>query len=83
MVWDMARPAGHELNRDAWDDVLRMLDMALPEVAQISGVPAPSLRSLRGGFHKASAVQACRIADACGCRPGTLFPSLRQSEVAA
>lgn len=73
----MARPAGHELNREAWDDVLRLSGLSLTEVAEIGEVPRPTLSSLYGGHSKASVPMCHRIARAAGCHPHTIFPSLR------
>lgn len=74
----MARPKGHELSREAYEDLLRILGLNNPAVAERSGVPQPTLRSLFGGHHKASTPQAHQIANAMGVAPGTLFPSLRR-----
>lgn len=76
-VLNMARPSGHELSREAWDDVLRLSGLDLTRVAEIADVPRPTLSSLLGGHHKASVPNAHRIARALGVSPGTLFPSLR------
>lgn len=79
MVSGMARPAGHKLSPEAWDDVLRLTGLTLTQVAERSGVPRPTisslLRSTKG--HGASVPTAHRIADALGVRPVTLFPTLR------
>jgi plasmid maintenance system antidote protein VapI len=79
----MARPAGHALNRAAWDDLLRLTGLSLTQVAERAEVPRPTLSSLLGGHHKASVPMAHRIAAAIGCHPGTLFPTLAAAEVAA
>lgn len=75
----MARPAGHALNRDAWDDILELAGVSLTQVADMAEIPRPTLSSLLGGHHKASVPMAHRIAKALGCRPGTLFPSMTAS----
>lgn len=72
----MPRPSGYELNRSAWDDVLRLSGLTLTRVAELAEVPRPTLSSLIGGHHKASVPMAHRIAKALGCRPETLFPDL-------
>lgn len=72
----MARPAGHKLNRSAWEDLLELKGLNLTTVAELSGIPRPTLSSLLGGHHKAAVPQAHRLAEAIGCRPATLFPSL-------
>lgn len=80
----MARPKGHTLSRDAWDDVLRLSGKSLPDVAEATpDIPAATLRGLVGGFHGASIPQAHKIARAAGCRNvGTLFPTLIGTPVA-
>lgn len=75
----MPRPAGHPLNRAAWDDVLRLTGRSLTQVADLADVPRPTLSSLLGGHHKASVPMAHRIAAAVGCHPETLFPTLAAS----
>jgi transcriptional regulator with XRE-family HTH domain len=75
----MARPKGHELSREAWDDVLRLTGRNLTQVAELSDVPRPTLSGLYTGKHRASVPMAHKIASAIGVRPETLFPSLRVS----
>lgn len=77
----MARPAGHELSRQAWDDILRLSGLSLTRVAELADVPRPTLSSLVGGHHKASVTMAHQIARALGCDPVTLFPSLGRPRV--
>lgn len=72
----MARPAGHQLNRAAWEDVLNLKGLSLTQVADLSGVPRPTLSALLGGFNKASVPAAHKIASALGVQPATLFPTL-------
>lgn len=74
----MARPKGHELSREAYDDFLRILGLSTPAVSERANVPAATLRSLYGGHHKASVPQAHQIANALGVAPASLFPTLRQ-----
>lgn len=76
----MARPKGHRLSPEAWDDILRLSGLSLTQVSERSGIPRPTVSSLLGGHHKASVPQAHRLADAVGCRAATLFPSLRPSD---
>lgn len=83
MMPNMARPQGHELSREAYDDLLRILGLNNPTVADLSGVPQPTLRSLYGGHHKASTPQAHQIANAMGVAPETLFPTLRRPRTKA
>lgn len=72
----MARPNGHALNRQAWEDVLRLAGLSLTQVAELSEVPRATLSSLLGGHHKASVPMAHKIATAIGVHPATLFPTL-------
>lgn len=79
----MARPQGHELSRDAWEDIIRFSGKSLTEIATLSGIPRASLSSLVGGHHRASIPQAHKLSRALGCQHvGTLFPSLRGTPVA-
>ncbi|QXC59362.1 helix-turn-helix domain-containing protein [Aquihabitans sp. G128] len=77
----MARPAGHPLNRAAWEDVLRLAGLSLTQVAEMSEVPRATLSGLLGGHHKASVPMAHRIAGCIPVQPATLFPSLAAVEV--
>jgi transcriptional regulator with XRE-family HTH domain len=72
----MARPAGHKLNRAAWEDMLRLTGLSLTQVAERAEVARPTLSTLLGGRHGASVPMAHRIAAAVGCHPQTLFPTL-------
>jgi transcriptional regulator with XRE-family HTH domain len=72
----MARPAGHPLNRAAWEDLLSLKGLSLTQVAELAEVPRATLSGLLGGFHKSSVPMAHRIAAAIGCHPETLFPTL-------
>ncbi len=73
----MARPAGHPINPKAWDDVLRLSGMSLTKVAERADLKRPTLSSLVSNHHWASVPMAHAIADAVGCHPETLFPTLR------
>jgi transcriptional regulator with XRE-family HTH domain len=77
----MARPQGHELSPDAWDDILRLTGMSLTQVADRAEIPRPTLSSMLGGHHKASVPVAHKIAAAVGVKPVTLFPTLRPAPV--
>lgn len=77
----MPRPAGHKLNRAAWDDVLRLTGRSLTEVAEFADIPRPTISSLVGGHHCASVPMAHRLATAVGCHPATLFPSLAAADL--
>lgn len=72
----MPRPAGHKLNRAAWDDFLKVRGLSLTDVSKRAEIPRPTLSSLLGGFHSASVPKAHRIAAALDCNPQTLFPTL-------
>jgi transcriptional regulator with XRE-family HTH domain len=72
----MPRPAGHQLNREAFQDLLDRTGLTLTEVADRADLPRSTLSALLGGFSKAAAPNAHRIALAIGCRPATLFPTL-------
>lgn len=72
----MARPAGHPLNRDAWDDVLRLTCSSLTTIADGADIARSTLSGLVSGRHAASAPVAARIAKAAGVNTGTLFPTL-------
>lgn len=73
----MARPQGHRLSPAAWDDLLRLSGLSLTQIAERSEIPRPTLSSLLGGHHRASVPMCHRLADAIGCHPQTLFPTLR------
>lgn len=75
-VLRMARPAGHPLNRAAWEDVLALKGLTLTQVAELAEIPRPTLSGLLGGHHKAAVPMAHRIAGAIGVQPATLFPTL-------
>lgn len=79
----MARPTGHRLSPAAWDDLLRLTGRSLTQVAELSGIPRPTLSSLLGGHHGASVPMAHKLAAALGCNPQTLFPTLRSDSYAA
>lgn len=79
----MARPQGHQLSREAWDDILRLSGLSLTLVAERADIPRPTLSSLLGGHHAASVPMAHKVAGALGCHPVTLFPTLRALAVAA
>lgn len=56
--------------------MLRLRGYSLTEVAELAGVPRPTLSSLLGGHHCASVPTAHRIAGALECRVATLFPTI-------
>jgi plasmid maintenance system antidote protein VapI len=79
----MARPAGHQLSREAWEDILRLSGLSLTLVADRAEIPRPTLSSLTHGHHAASVPMAHKLAKALDCHPITLFPTLRSQAVAA
>lgn len=73
----MARPKGHPLNRDAWDEWLdKHLGQSLTQVAEAADIPRATLSGLVGGFQRASVPMAHKLAAAMGCKVGLLFPTL-------
>lgn len=72
----MARPAGHPLNRSAWEDFLRLTGLTLTQVADMAEIPRATVSGLLGGHHRASVQSAHRLAAAMGVQPATLFPTL-------
>lgn len=79
----MARPQGHRLSPTAWNDILRITGTSLTQVAELSGIPRPTLSSLVGGHHRASVPMAHKLAQALDCHPQTLFPTLRPDAFAS
>lgn len=79
----MPRPAGHLLNRDAFQDFLDRTGLSITEVADRADLPRSTVSALLGGFSKAATPNAHKIAAAVGCRPGTLFPTLIPDFIAA
>lgn len=79
----MPRPAGHQLNRDAFQDFLDRTGLSITEVADRADLPRSTISALLGGHSRAATPSAHRIATAIGCRPGTLFPTLLPAFAAA
>lgn len=78
----MARPQGHVLNRDAWEDWTgQHLGSSLTSIAQDAGIERATLSGLVAGHQRASVELAHKIAAAAGCRVGTLFPGLGRDAV--
>lgn len=77
----MARPAGHKLNRAAFDDMLKIRGLSITELADRTEIPRPTISSLLGGHHAASVPTAHRLALAFDCDPRTLFPTLQADPV--
>lgn len=72
----MARPRGHRLSPRAFDDILRLTDQTITELAEVSGVPRATISGLAGGYYRASTTNAKRIAAALNVNPETLFPTM-------
>lgn len=72
----MPRPAGHLLNRDAFQDFLDRTGLSLTEVADRADLPRSTVSALLGGYSRAATPNAYKIATAIGCRAETLFPDL-------
>lgn len=72
----MPNPAGHSLNRHAWDDLLKLVGLSLTQVAEYADINRSTLSGLVGGHQNASIPTAHKIARAVGCHPATLFPTL-------
>lgn len=79
----MPRPAGHLLNRDAFQDFLDRTGLSLTEVADRADLPRSTVSALLGGYSRAATPNAHKIATAIGCRPQTLFPTLSPDFIAA
>ena len=72
----MGRPGDTVCRRRRGPTQLRYAGLTLTETAERAGIPRPTLSSLLGGYHRATATQARRIASTLGCHPETLFPSM-------
>jgi plasmid maintenance system antidote protein VapI len=75
----MARPAGHKLNRAAFEDMLKVRGLSITELHERTEIPRATISSLLGGFHAASIPTAHRLALGLDCQPQTLFPTLGSS----
>jgi plasmid maintenance system antidote protein VapI len=72
----MPRPAGHLLNRDAFQDFLNVRGLSITDVADRADLPRSTVSALLGGHSRAATPSAHKIALAMGVQPGTLFPTL-------
>lgn len=72
----MARPTGHRVSKKAWDDIVRIQQTSLTEVATRADVPRPTISALVNGHHGASVPMARKIAIALDVHAETLFPTL-------
>ena len=79
----MARPAGHPLNADAWDDILNLKGLSITQAAELVDEPRSTLSLLKSGHNKASVPKAHKIAVALGVKPRTLFPTLNPHHAVA
>lgn len=71
----------------AWTDILNCKGLTLTQAADLAGIQRATISGLAGGHSRASVPMAHAIANAIGCHPETLFPTLRaiyiESEQAA
>ena len=72
----MARPRGHYLNPDRFDDYLPEKGTTLTAVAESAGITRASLSGLVAQNHAASVPVAHKLAQNLGVNVGSLFPSL-------
>lgn len=73
----MARPKGHILNRDAFDEWrTKHLGQSVASVADSANLPRQTLAGIAAGTQAASITSAHAIAKAMGCKVGLLFPTL-------
>lgn len=73
----MARPQGHYLNRDAWEDWTgQHVGQNLTTIAKTNDINRATLSGLVSGNQRASVELAHQVAAAVGCKVGTLFPTL-------
>ena len=80
----MARPKGLHLNRDAFEDCLRLSGLlSMAELANRKDIPLSTLWALVNEDRGASPATARRIARGLGVRPGTLFPAVEGSNLLA
>lgn len=77
IVWAMAKPRGHRLSAQAWDDLLRAKGVSLTHVAERADIGRASVSGLVHGHARASIPMAHKLAAALDCHPETLFPTLR------
>jgi transcriptional regulator with XRE-family HTH domain len=76
----MARPRGYPLNKDAFEWLLNQhLGKSLTHVAEAAGIQRATLSGLVGGYQRASAPMAHKLANAMDCKVGLLFPTLGSS----
>lgn len=69
------------MSPEAWKDVLELKGLTLTQVADLADVQRPSLSGLAGGYARAAAPMAHKIAAALGISPITLFPTMRSTYV--
>jgi plasmid maintenance system antidote protein VapI len=61
----------------AWTDILNIKGLTLTQAAELADIQRATLSGLSGGHARASVPMAHAIANAVGCHPETLFPTLR------
>ena len=72
----MARPKGHYLNPDRFDEYLLAEGTTLTAVAETADVTRATLSGLYANNHAASLPVAHKLAQSMGLTVGSLFPSL-------
>lgn len=72
----MARPAGHRLNREAWDDIAVPKGITPTTTSEATGINRVTVSQLVNGFNRASLPNVKKIADYVGVHPATLFPTV-------
>lgn len=78
--WCMARPKGHQLNRDGFTAWLEIhLGTTTSAIAEVAGIPRATIANLANGNRGATPPVARRLANAMGCPVGLLFPTLGSS----
>lgn len=65
------------MSPNAWVDILTTKGITLTQAAESSGIQRATLSGLAGGHTRASVPMAHTIANAIGCHPETLFPTMR------
>lgn len=73
----MARPKGHGISPEAWNDLITLRGYSLTEVAARANIQRATLSAITNEHARASIPVAHALANALGCHPETLFPTLR------
>mgnify|MGYP001581091198 CR=1 FL=1 len=79
----MARPKGLHLNRDAFEDYLKLSGiLSMADLAKPADIPLSTIWALVNEDRGASPTTVRRLARGLGVRPGTLFPAVEGSTLA-